>query len=163
MSKNLTDSRKHCLQYKKENPFGMKQRFIRDFIFRRFRSYANNTLNECGWMFAENSDMHKLWRLYHVKLEEVNRIYCHKLKEYQEKHGRNNFKPTEELRETFKWYLERMFELYKEALKCGHWCVLHHGERDFYLSWFEKNIKKLNEYVKQGEEIQKNGTAGEVS
>ena len=117
MSKNLTYSRKKWLQYKKEDPFGMKRRFVRDFIFRRFYSYANTKLNDSGWMFEENSDTHKLWKLYYVKLEEVNRIYCYKLSEYEKKHGRYNFKPTEELREIFKWYLNKNFELYQEALK----------------------------------------------
>lgn len=143
MSKNLTDGRKKWLQYKKEDPFGMKQRFIRDFMFRRFCSYANSKLNECGWKFEDNSDTHKLWKLYHAKLEEVNCIYSYKLSEYEKEHGRYNFKPTEELREIFKWYLNRNFELYQEALKLGYWSCMHHRERDFYLSWFKKNLKKL--------------------
>ena len=146
MSKNLTNRRKKWLQYKKEDPFGMKVRFVRDFIFRRFHSYANSELNHCGWMFEENSYMHQLWKLHYVKVEEVNRIYAYKLSEYENKYGRYNFKPNEELREIFNWYLNRNFELYQEALKLTSWSCMHHGERDFYLSWFKKNLKKLETY-----------------
>ena len=143
MSRHLTERRQKWLKSKKEDPFGLKVRFIRDFIFSDFRSYANQRLNEVGWMFAEGSRDHQLWKLYHCELEEMNRLHCYKIKMYQEKHGRYNFKPTAELREIFSEYLHRAYELYKKTLEfCYHNTL---GERDYYIAWFEKNIKRLEQ------------------
>ena len=133
-----TERRQKWLKYKKEDPFGMKARFIRTDVFKDFRSYANSHLNACGWMFAEGSYTHKLWKLYHCDLEEIERLYRYKMEIYQEKHGRD-FSPTLELKEIFMFYLTRAYDLYKQSL------YLHlpkSSQREFYLSWFEKNIRK---------------------
>lgn len=133
-----SERRTKWLKYKKEDPFGMKARFIRDFIFRKFRSYANMTLNWCGWLFEEGSYEQKLWKLYHCDLEELEHIHGYKMKVYQEKHGRD-FYPTDELREIFLSYLHRSYILFKKTLE---FYPMHPSERDFYISWFEKNIRK---------------------
>ena len=140
MQKELTERRNKTLKAKKEMPFQMKVRFIRDFIFRKFKAYANYKLNECGWQFDEDSVEHRLWKLFHCDMEEIERLYYGKLKIYQEVHGRNNFKPTEELREIFAFYLIRAFNLYCQSLK---FCQPKNPrECYFYISWFVKNIKK---------------------
>ena len=131
-----TERRYKQLAYKKEDPFGMKIRFIREYIFRDFRSYANSHLNASGWLFAEGSYDHKLWKLYHCDLEEIERLYGYKMRIYEEKHGRD-MSPTPELRNIFVFYLTKAYDLYKQSLQ------LHFpksSQRDFYVSWFEKNI-----------------------
>ena len=135
-----TERRTKWLKYKKEDPIGMKVRFIRDYIFRDFRSYANSTLNWCGWLFEEGSYEHKLWKLYHCDLEELEHIHSYKMKVYQEKHGRD-FYPTDELREIFLSYLHSAHILYKKTLYLHQ--PMNRGQVEFYLSWFEKNIRKF--------------------
>lgn len=149
MSKHLTENRKKWLEYKRKDPFGMKYRFIRSFIFGGFRSHANCELNSCGWMFDENSHKHGMWKLYHCDLEEVDRIYNYKLDAYQKRHGYNNFSPTPELRKIFLYYLERTYELYQQSLQFHHPKTV--AERDFHLSWFRKNIKKYGDNVQPAE------------
>ena len=55
--KKITERRRKWLDYKKEDPLGMKVRFVENFVFRKFRSSANATLNNCGWQFEENDNM----------------------------------------------------------------------------------------------------------
>ena len=154
MSKNLTDSRKRWLQYKKDNPFGTKWRFIRSHIFNRFKSYANRKLNGCGWMFEDGSFEHNLWKLHHCEIEEMERIYTWRIHKYEETHGRGNFKPTEELRSIFEEYLHKAYILYKKTLVFHDYHCYYRGEVKFYLSWFEKNIKKIDSYKNNGNETQ---------
>lgn len=134
-----TERRYKWLAFKKEDPFGVKARFIRDFIFRDFESYACSHLNACGWMFAEGSYSHKLWKLYHCDLEEIEHIYRYKVSIYVEKHHRN-LSPTSELREIFMYYLTKTCDLYKESLNLHK--PINNLQQTFFLSWFEKNIKK---------------------
>lgn len=140
MSRRLTEGRKILVKAKKKSPFNMKMRFIRDFIFRKFKTYANYKLNECGWQFDEDSFEHRLWKLFRCDIEEIERLYYGKLKKYQEVHGRNNLEPTEELRAIFAFYLIRAFGLYCQSLK--FYQPKNPRERDFYMAWFAKNIKK---------------------
>ena len=135
-----TERRQKWLTYKKEDPFGMKARFIRADVFKDFRSYACSHLNACGWMFAEGSYDHKLWKLYHCDLEEIERLYSYKMRIYEEKHSKD-MSPTLELREIFMSYLTKAYDLYKQSL------YLHSpksSQCEFFLSWFEKNIKKYS-------------------
>lgn len=136
----MTEHREHWLKYKKDDPFGMKTRFIRDFIFRDFKSYANSQLNCCGWLFEEGSYNHKLWRLYRCDLEEIERLHGYRMKVYQEKYGRD-FYPTQELRQIFLIYLHDAYEVYKRTLTLHQPMKL--SQCKFYLSWFEKNIRKF--------------------
>ena len=138
----MTEHREYWLKYKKENPIVAKVHFIRDFIFRDFRSYANSQLNGCGWLFEEGSYNHKLWRLYHCDLEEIERINGYKWNEYEKKYGRFNLYPTIELRQIFLDYLHRSYDLYKRTLELHQPMKL--SQCNFYLSWFEKNIKKYD-------------------
>lgn len=137
-----TDRRTRLLTCKNENPFGMKARFVRDFVFRGFKSYANSQLNYCGWLFEDGSYNHKLWKLYHCDIEENERFYGYRMKMYEEKYGRNNFQPTFELRDIFLDYLKRSYDLYKQTLKLHQ--PMKQSQAEFYLSWFEKNIKKYD-------------------
>ena len=134
-----TERRYKWLTYKKEDPFGMKVRFVRDFIFREFRSYANSHLNCVGWLFEEGSYNHKLWKLHHCDIEEINHIYAYRMKVYQEKYGRD-LHPTIELRQIFLDYLHRSYDLYKRTLELHK--PMNCAQYGFYVSWFEKNIKK---------------------
>lgn len=134
-----TERRIKWLTYKKEDPFGMKARFIRADVFKDFRIYANSQLNSCGWLFEEGSYDHKLWKLYHCDLEEIEHLYGYKMKLYHEKYGRDTY-PTPELRDIFLSYLTKAYELYKLSLNLHQ--PMNSGQCEFYISWFEKNIKK---------------------
>lgn len=147
MGRYMSDRRKKRLQYKKEDPLGMKIRFIRDFIFGEFKHYANSQLNNCGWQFEEGSYNHKLWKLYHCDLEEIEKINGYKWNEYEKKHGRFNLYPTIELRQIFLDYLHRSYDLYKRTLKLHK--PMNCAQYSFYLSWFEKNFKKYDNNYEQ--------------
>lgn len=136
----MTENREYWLKYKKENPIAAKLRFIRDFIFRDFRSYANSQLNCCGWLFEEGSYNHKLWKLYHCDLEEIERLHGYRISVYQKNHSRFDFKITPELKQIFLTYLHDVHILYKKTLELHQ---PNRGQYEFYLSWFEKNIRKF--------------------
>ena len=137
--KKITERRRKWLNYKKEDPLGMKVRFVENFVFSKFRSSANATLNNCGWQFEENDNMHKLWRLYHCDLEEMYRIYHTKVNKYSIAHNRD-MTPTDELLGIFSWYLTRAYELFKRSLQ---YTSMMPNEREYYENWFKKNLKKL--------------------
>ena len=141
---NKTERRHKWLEFKKKDPFGAKVQFIRNYIFSEFRSYANFHLNANGWLFAEGSYSHKLWKLYHCDIEELNHIYGYKMNEYQTKH-RKDFYPTDELRKIFIYYLNNSYVLYKKTLELHQ--PMKTSQCDFYLSWFEKNIQKYGKQL----------------
>lgn len=159
MSRNLTESRKKWLEEKKKDPIGMKVRFIRDVIFRKFSIRACSRLNECGWQFAENSDDHRLWKLYHCDMEELERLwgfrYCNCYMA-----ARPGDPPINEMREIFDWYLPKAYELYKRSL---HWYSgLTPDEQCFYDRWFKNTLKKtrnkswlLKKYNKKQNKLKK--------
>ena len=162
MNRNITESRKFWLEQKKKDSIGMKVRFICDTVFRKFRHFANMRLNECGWQFAENSDDHRLWKLYHCDLEELERLCGFRCRNCYMA-ARPADPPVNEMREIFDWYLPKAYELYKRSL---HWYTgLKPAERHFYDKWFENTLKKtgnkswlLRKYNKQQNKLKRQQT-----
>ena len=140
--RQLTERRQKWLKCKKENPISMKVRFMRNFVFRKFRSYANCTLNNCGWQFEENSEMHKLWKLYHCDMEELERLWSTKFGKCCMSY-RPGEPPIQETSKLFAWLLPRAYKLWQETQKFYH--AMNPSERDYYEAWFQKNLKKYKD------------------
>ena len=140
--RQLSERRQKWLEYKKQDPIGMKVRFVRDFVFRKFRSHANSVLNNCGWQFEENSDMHKMWKLYHCDLEELERLYASKCNKCYMSH-RPEYPPISETKVLFAWYLPRAYKLWQDSQKFYY--GMSTEEKEYYESWFRKNLKKYKD------------------